>query len=85
MSKGCPKTETLDKVYLPERLLTSDYERISKPDEFGRGVEFIRKEAFLEWAKEYKKAIEVNGDENDAYTRGEYSAINSLIDKINSL
>ena len=47
--------------------------------------EYIHKDALLEWANEYKKAIEVNGDENDAYTRGEYSAINSLIDKINSL
>ena len=47
--------------------------------------EYIHKEAILEWAKEYKKAIEVNGDEDDAYTRGEYSAINSLIDKLNSL
>jgi len=53
----------------------------SQPNE----IEYIRKDAILEWAKEYKKAIEVNGDENDAYTRGEYSAINSLIDKINSL
>ena len=48
-------------------------------------IPYIRKEALLEWAREYKKAIEVNGDENDAYTRGEYSVINSLIDKIKSL
>ena len=47
--------------------------------------EYLRKDALLEWAKEYKKAIEVNGEENDAYTRGEYSAINSLIDKLNQL
>lgn len=47
--------------------------------------EYIRKEALLEWAKEHKLVIETHGDERDAYLRGEYSALNSLIDKLNSM
>lgn len=45
--------------------------------------EYIRKDVLMEWAKEHKMAIEINGDEDDAYTRGEYDIINSLIDKLN--
>jgi hypothetical protein len=47
--------------------------------------EYIRKDALIEWAKVRKKAIEVNGNEKDAYTRGMYSILNSLIDKLNTL
>ena len=47
--------------------------------------EFIRKDVLLEWVKEHKRVIETHGDERDAYLRGEYSVLNSLIDKIESL
>ena len=43
------------------------------------------RDALLEWAMAHKSAIEINGEENDAYTRGEYRVILALIDKLNSL
>ena len=46
---------------------------------------YIRKESILEWAETRKKVIEVNGDEDDAFTRGEYSVLDALIDKLNQL
>ncbi len=39
----------------------------------------------MEWVKEHKCVIETHGDERDAYLRGEYSILNSLIDKLNSM
>lgn len=50
-----------------------------------QGEEYIRKDALLEWANEHKRAIETHGDERDAYSRGEYSVLNFLIDKLNSM
>ena len=47
------------------------------------GETYIRKDALLEWAKEHKLVIETHGDERDAYLRGVYSALNSLIHKLN--
>lgn len=44
-------SKTLNTIYLPERLLPSDAKRISEPDEFGRGVKFVRADVLLEWAK----------------------------------
>lgn len=49
------------------------------------GEVYIRRDTLLEWLEEHKRVIETNGDERDAYLRGEYSALNSLIDKINSM
>lgn len=46
-------------------------------------IEYIRKDALIEWVKEHKCVIETHGDERDAYLRGEYSILNSLIDKLN--
>ena len=74
-----------DKIYIGNYNESISHGTFSTEREEYSHIEFIRKDALLEWANEYKKAIEVNGDENDAYTRGEYSVINSLIDKINSL
>ncbi len=51
---------------------------------FFAGQEKLR-EKLLEWAKEHKCVIETHGDERDAYLRGEYSVLNSLIDKLNSM
>ena len=82
MSEGYPKTETLDKVYLPERLLTSDYERISKPDEFGRGVEFIRKEALLELAIAKHRELDPPQNEREF---GQIEAVEEFIEKLQSL
>ena len=48
-------------------------------------TEYIRKETLLEWVNVYKTVIETNGEEDDAYTRGQYSAILTLIDKLNEM
>jgi hypothetical protein len=48
-------------------------------------TEYIRKDTLLEWAKEHKLVIETHGDERDAYLRGVYSALNSLIHKLNEM
>ena len=72
-----------DKVFFPNdiNLLT----KLSLVLKQKGDVCYIRKDALLEWAKEHKRVIETHGDERDAYLRGEYSALNSLIDKIESL
>lgn len=56
-----------------------------KPYSQIRNEEYIRKDALIEWVKEHKCVIETHGDERDAYLRGEYSILNSLIDKLNSM
>ena len=56
-------------------------------DKFEKGYEagvYDTKSKILRWAMEHKKAIEANGDEDDAFERGEYSILNALIDKIQS-
>ena len=47
--------------------------------------EYIRKDAVLEWANVHKQAICINGNEESAYDRGQYSVILALIDKLQSL
>lgn len=54
-------------------------------DKFEKGYEagvYDTKNKILRWAMEHKKAIEANGDEDDAFERGEYSVLNALIDEI---
>lgn len=72
-----------DKVFFPNdiNLLT----KLSLVIKQKGDVCYIRKDALLEWAKEHKRAIETHGDEKDAYSRGEYSVLNLLIDKIEAL
>ena len=75
-----------DKIYIQTNAgeaLSSKWTTISFRD--FENAEYIRKDALLEWAKEYKCAIETHGDERDAYSRGEYSVLNFLIDKLNSM
>ena len=48
-------------------------------------IEYIRKDALLDWAKIHKCMIEMHGGDGDDYLRGEYSMLNSLIDKLNSI
>lgn len=45
-------------------------------------IVYIRKDALLEWAKEQKQAICINGNKETAYDRGQYSVIQALIDKL---
>lgn len=57
-------------------------------DAFEQGYDagvYNTKNKILRWAMEHKKAIETNGDEDDAFERGEYSVLNTLIDKITNL
>lgn len=71
-----------DKIYIQPNAHDRWFDGNKPNDNF---VEYIRKDALLEWAKEHKRVIETHGDERDAYSRGEYSALNSLIDKLNSI
>ena len=51
----------------------------------GKGYEagvYNTKNKILRWALEHREAIEANGDEDDAFERGEYSILNALIDMI---
>lgn len=50
-----------------------------------QNIEYIRKDAVLEWANVHKQVICINGNEESAYDRGQYSVILALIDKLNSL
>lgn len=73
-----------DKIYL-HRTFHLGMLSVTEIDITGQDEQYIRKDALLEWAKEHKRVIETHGDERDAYLRGEYSALNSLIDKLNSM
>ena len=75
-------SKTLNTIYLPERLLPSDAKRISEPDEFGRGVKFVRAETLLKWAKEEIRTI---ANEKYDYYAGKRVAFQQVIDKLNSL
>ena len=74
--------EAPDKIYIQPNAHDRWFDGNKPNDNF---VEYIRKDALLEWAKEHKRVIETRGDERDAYLRGEYSALNSLIDKLKSM
>ncbi len=76
-----------DKIYLFKVELEERWPGITEASELNPKEEecYIRKNALLEWAKVHKCVIETHGDERDAYLRGEYSMLNSLIDKLNSL
>lgn len=62
-----------DKIYINVHPLGVDYSIVPIPD-FG-GVEYIRKDALLEWAKEQKTLMELGG----------HISIDDVIDKINSM
>lgn len=75
-----------DKIYIQTNAgetLSSKWTTIPFRD--FENTEYIRKDALMEWVKEHKCVIETHGDERDAYLRGEYSILNSLIDKLNSM
>lgn len=75
-----------DKIYIRPMLNPSDgYVGIAWAEAHGGMDEYIRKEALIEWANVHKTVIETNGEEDDAYTRGQYSAILTLIDKLNEM
>lgn len=75
-----------DKIYIGPMLNPSDgYVGIAWAEAHGGMEEYVRKDALLEWANVHKTVIETNGEEDDAYTRGQYSAILTLIDKLNSM
>ena len=75
-----------DKIYLFRNpigvILGSWY--LDSSEQF-ENIEYIRKDALIEWIKEHKHVIETHGDERDAYLRGEYSSLNSLINQLNSI
>ena len=57
-------------------------------DKFEKGYEagvYNTKNKILRWVMEHKKAIEMNGNEDNTFERGEYSILNALIDKISQL
>ena len=74
--------EAPDKIYTNNR---GGYAKIPIFSQADANIEYIRKDALIEWVKEHKCVIETHGDERDAYLRGEYSILNSLIDKLNSM
>jgi len=43
-----------DKIYIPQNISRSDVTSLSFPDDKGRGIEFIRKDALLEWVRKTK-------------------------------
>lgn len=71
-----------DKIYTNNR---GGYAKIPIFSQADANIEYIRKDALIEWVKEHKCVIETHGDERDTYLRGEYSILNSLIDKLNSI
>lgn len=77
---------TPDKIYVHVRTEPRPSITFSEvPEKNSTNEEYIRKDTLMEWAKEHKRVIETHGDERDAYLRGEYSALSSLIDKLNSI
>lgn len=71
--------EAPNKIYINVTPLGVDYSIVPIPD-FG-GVEYIRKDALLEWAKEQEKKLV-----SDSFTSsGKRKMLKRLIDKINNL
>ena len=64
-----------DKIYV-----SIGYEAQTKP--FHHSIEYIRKDALLEWAKEKNKMIDT---EDGDYSLGYVSAMIDLIEKIESI
>jgi len=74
---------TPDKIYIPENISKSDLHCISSPDSKGRGIEYIRKDALLEWAKKELESAEFTNF--DEFGRGEVITWNHVLDKLNSM
>ena len=70
---------TPDKIYCMHRL-NGDYSCSTTP--FGGSVEYIRKDALLEWVNDNLLECKVSNDDADY---GRIDAYKKLIDKINSL
>ena len=78
-----------DKLYVSQLIYETWQYQTPDPDDETQ-VEYIRKDALLEWAKEMKTANEtyVDKDEPEAtqwYKHGAYHICNELIDKLDSL
>ena len=68
-----------DKIYLPEEpdvFFQVEYDKDMYP------VEYLRKDALLEWAREENKRIDT---EDGDYSLGYVSAMIDLIEKINTM
>ena len=85
-----------DKIYVPQNISRSDVTSLSFPDDKGRGIEYIRKDALLKWAeKELERLWELVPDsdkvENETATPmemrylGQYMQMESVIDKLNEM
>ena len=70
-----------NKIYIPQNISQSDVASLFSPDDKGRGIEFIRKDALLEWAKD-KLPVEstIYG-----FMGGYMAAYKQVIDKLNEM
>ena len=71
-----------DKIYIPQNINRSDVTSLSFPDDKGRGIEFVRKEALMEILKKEEEWRRESGDD---YYLPVFNFIHDLIDKLNSM
>ena len=68
-----------DKIYIPQNISRSDVTSLSFPDDKGRGIEFIRKEALLGWLNQM---LEISAQSLEFQRNYAYGKV---IDKLNSM
>ena len=68
-----------DKIYIPQNINRSDVTSLSFPDDKGRGIEYIRKEALLEWLN---RMLEISAQSLEFQRNYAYGKV---IDKLNSM
>ena len=73
--------EAPDKIFMPNELLSEEWGRHIE----GQDTEYIRKDALLEWADNYKKHIDEEQLLDDATKSVAKSVLDDLIDKLESL
>lgn len=76
-----------DKIYLEKSLSFPDkfHSQWYKEDIVGNGVEYIRKNLLLEWAKEKVALYERKMQEFEQGSEYEVDAYRQIVDKLNSL
>lgn len=74
-----------DKIYLEKSLSNPDrlHSQWYPNDVIGGGIEYIRKDALMEWAKEHYTSMDIT--KRDMWDGGYNCAMKQLIDKINSM
>jgi len=68
-----------DKIYIPQNINRSDVTSLSFPDDKGRGIEYIRKEALLEWLN---RMLEISAQSLEFQRNYAYGKV---IDKLNEM